>query len=238
MAACLGSFSAVSAVLAAGLQVSPVSLSISERSGVIRLHNTTSEPLRAQVRVYRWTQADAEDRLEATDNLLASPPFLDIAPYDGQVVRLVRREMGDPATEPCEIAYRLRVDELPRPATEALPGLRYRLSYSVPVFVTAERCRDAEPRLSWQFESDGGRAVLVVTNSGSRTAQLAGAAIVGPDGQRETLNPGLIGYVLPGSRMVFAVGRGLRIPADGASFEVMVNGNKVERTWPLAAADR
>lgn len=122
-----------SAAHAQGLQVSPVSLEITERSGVLRLGNGSDGQLRAQVRVYRWLQSDGEDRLVETDELIASPPFVQVEPDAEQVIRLVR--FGDEALamSECERSYRVVVDELPGDPGKAQTGLQYVLRYSVPV---------------------------------------------------------------------------------------------------------
>ncbi|MBB4147180.1 fimbrial biogenesis chaperone [Sphingobium scionense] len=217
-----------------GLQVSPVLLKIVERSGVIWLINSTSQPIRAQIRVYRWSQAEAADKLIATEDVLASPPFVEIGGQQRQVVRLVRRSMAPAAASDCEQAFRLKIDELPDPRQPAdANGLRYRLSYSVPVFLTTRSCGRTAPNLNWNLAS---RDRITVENSGGTHAQLSGAVVVQPDGRRDPIAPGLIGYVLPGSRMSFALRAFPGATLRGGNFEVMVNGRKVTRPLPRASS--
>lgn len=133
----LGFLAFTSSVSASGLQVSPVSLTLTERSGVLWLSSTPDQPVRAQVRVYRWSQSGGEDHLTISNDLQASPPFLDVSSSGRQLVRIVRRTVDDPAA-PCEQTYRLGVDELPQPPRGAATTLetKYLLSYSVPVFLS------------------------------------------------------------------------------------------------------
>src|SRR5690606_27632881 len=92
----------------------------------------------AQVRVYRWTQVDGQDVLEATRDLAISPPMLEVASGGEQLVRVVR--LG-PAPAATEASYRVVVDELPVAAVDAADGgegLRFVLRYSIPVFVASQ----------------------------------------------------------------------------------------------------
>ena len=69
------------AAVAASLQVSPISLEFSpeEQAQGIWLSNTGTVPLRAQVRVQQWSQADGSDQLAPARDMTASPPMLEIA---------------------------------------------------------------------------------------------------------------------------------------------------------------
>ena len=60
---------------AASLSVVPISVDVVRPAtiGTVTLRNRESRPLPAQVRVFRWTQVDGEDRLEPTDDVVASP---------------------------------------------------------------------------------------------------------------------------------------------------------------------
>src|SRR5688572_24135268 len=67
--------------LAGSLQVTPISLEFApeEQAQGLWLSNSGTQPIRAQVRVQQWTQADGTEALAATDALVASPPILEIA---------------------------------------------------------------------------------------------------------------------------------------------------------------
>lgn len=208
---------------ASGLQVEPTSVTITERSEEMWLVNTGDAPLQAQVRVYRWVQDGEGERLEPTADLLASPPMAQLAPGARRLVRLV----STGATS-CEDTFRLAIDELPAPQTETA-GLRYVMHYSVPVFVTPKRCEAIAPQLAWRIETQGGVARLAVSNDGTMHAQLADLTFVGADGQRTTLTPGLLGYVLAGARMDFALAPGAEIFARGGTIEAQVNGIRIEQ---------
>ena len=78
---------------AAGLQVSPTSLSLpaKQRAGIFTLGNTGSEPLTAQVRVYGWSQDEkGNEVLTPTDAVIASPPMVKLEAGAKQQFRVIR----------------------------------------------------------------------------------------------------------------------------------------------------
>lgn len=209
---------------AQGLQVSPVSVTIEERASILRLANVDERPLTAQVRVFRWLQDDEGDILEATEEVLASPPFVRIAPDSEQVIRLVRFSGEALDMADCERSYRVIVDELPTMVPEQQSGLQYLLRYSVPVFLRDADCTASEPVLDWSIGVSGGNASLNVVNSGEMRAQLARVTYITPDGERIPLNEGLMGYVLAGSHRQFGLTQGISAFVAGGQIEVWVNG--------------
>lgn len=213
---------------ASGLQVEPTSVTITERSEEMWLVNTSDEPLQAQVRVYRWVQDANGERLEPTEDLLASPPMAQLAPGGRRLVRLVSA-----GAKSCEDTYRLAIDELPAPRTETA-GLRYVMHYSVPVFVTPKRCETIAPQISWRIDAQGGAARLTVSNGGTMHAQLADLTFIGANGVRTPLTPGLLGYVLAGAQMGFALAPSAETFAGGGTIEALVNGTRIEQ--PVAPA--
>lgn len=219
---------------AEGLQVAPVAVTIPERSGVVWLTNQGTAPMRAQVRVFRWSQHDGEDVLAETTDLVASPPFVSINPGSQQVVRLVRQ--GEAASDParCEQTFRIIVDELPAADRPASTGLQYALRFSVPVYLTSPRCADSAPVLTWHIERTGDGVALVVANGGQAHAQLADLAMVDAAGNRTDLGAGLVGYVLPGQQRRFTLSSAPAALADRGTVEVSVNGSRVVAPVSLA----
>lgn len=215
---------------ASGLQVAPVGLEFAPSSTAqgVWLTNTGNDTLRAQVRVFHWTQADGKDVLTPTQGLVASPPMLNLQPAAQQLVRVIRT--GGPVASPDEDAYRLLIDELPQPEKESKSSVRYILRYSVPAFVETPGSVDAAPALIWSLQRDGEGFALVARNTGSRHAQLSDASLQSTGGKPITLSTGLLGYVLPGSTMRWP----LKVPAaqlgNGTLLKVTVNGKPFEQT--------
>ena len=224
LAAALGACPAP--LLASGLQVEPVSVTMDQRSGIIWLTNSGDAPLEAQVRVHGWAQGPQGDRLDPSEALLASPPIVRIPAGGRQMVRLVSG-----AALACEDTFRLAIDELPD-ARPSASGLRYVMHYSVPVFVTRRGCPDIAPQLSWQIATDPAGLRLVVENSGQMHAQLAQAAFIDARGRRTELAPGLLGYVLAGARMTFTLPPPAEAAPQGGRIEILVNGKRTSQSLP------
>lgn len=180
----------------ATLQISPVTVDLpsDENASGITLRNEGDRPLYGQVRVFRWDQSNGNDTLTPTQELVASPPLIQIAAQADQLVRLVR---ATPAPIAVEQSYRILIDELPPPDTTPTNGVTIRLRYSVPVFVEPAGAAE-RPNLSWHLARDGHGWVLRVDNSGAKRAQIAAVQLVNGAGKVYEINKGLLGYALAG----------------------------------------
>ncbi|MBR8044530.1 molecular chaperone [Burkholderia multivorans] len=180
---------------AASLQISPVTIEFGpdDTATGITLRNPGDRPVYGQVRVFRWDQTDGHDTLIPTQDLIASPPMIQVGTQGDQLIRVVRTARAAPGTEQ---SYRLLIDELPQPGEAPTNGVSIRLRYSIPVFV--EPAGDGAPRLDWTLLRDNGGWVLRVRNAGGRRAQLASVRLVTADGRAYSLTQGLLGYALAG----------------------------------------
>lgn len=215
-------------LLAAGLQIAPVSLTIpaDKKADEIWLRNSSNEVVHAQVRVYRWSQSQGEDVLAPDGGMMASPPMVQIEPGKQQLVRLVRMgPMAAPSAD--ERTYRLLIDELPIKKDKGKgKGLDFVFRYSVPVFIAGTA--PAKPVLAWSMQQSGKHAGLVVTNSGNSHAQLADISFTPPGGKTTTVAGGLAGYVLSGQyrNIPLTVSPGLF--TKGGTFTSLINGVKAD----------
>ncbi|MBK3809088.1 MAG: molecular chaperone [Paraburkholderia nemoris] len=181
---------------AATLQISPVMVDMSADANAtgITLKNPGEKPLFGQVRVFRWDQASGEDTLTPTQDLVASPPLIQIGAHADQLVRLVRTT-AQPSN--AEQGYRVLIDELPEPDAAPTSGVTIRLRYSVPVFV--EPSVDiGQPKLSWHLSRGAQGWLLRVDNSGKKRAQIAAVQLIDNAGNAYVINKGLLGYALAG----------------------------------------
>ena len=224
---------------AGGLQVSPVSLTLaaSQNAEGLWLSNTGDNGVNAQVRVYRWTQEGGEDKLTPSRGLVISPPMLQLAAGDRQLVRAIR--LGAPPSGPgaAQEAYRMIIDELPVD-TAGKKGVQFVLRYSVPVFVEPAGAAAAPAQLSWAIRREGDKPMLEVANSGGTHAQLANLSFTDAAGHRTELTPGLLGYVLPGAQMRWALKPAAKVFAGGGTLETMVNGQTVQQKISLVDSPR
>jgi len=78
--------------MASGLQVAPVTLSLqpSQNADGLWLSNTGDNVIHAQVRVYHWAQDANGDQLTLSQGLVISPPILQLAVGEQQLVRVIR----------------------------------------------------------------------------------------------------------------------------------------------------
>lgn len=222
---------------AGGLQVSPVSVTLTakETADGLTLSNVGDATVHAQVRVYRWRQGGEGDVLEPSAALAISPPMVSLEPGASQLVRVIRTGPA-PAAGAAEDSYRIVVDELPVVDPDG-GGLTFVFRYSLPVFVEPTGV-EVEPELEWKLVELNGAVGLEVRNTGRKHAQIADVAVRWSDGERTELAPGLLGYALAGSSMTWATAEPWRAGASIGSLEVRINGQEARPHLLLAAASR
>jgi fimbrial chaperone protein len=127
---------------AASLQVTPLLVHVAApgAASTVTLRNEGPRPINAQVRVFRWTQANGEDVLQPTNAVVASPPIVNLGSRIDYAVRIVRATR-QPITR--EEAYRLVIDELPDAASRKSGTVAIVLRHAIPVFFTPQ---DQAPR--------------------------------------------------------------------------------------------
>jgi fimbrial chaperone protein len=81
---------------------------------VLTVHNEEDTPVLVQATVLAWQQVNGEDQLDATRDLLVTPPVFTLAPKSDQVLRVALR--GQASAER-ELDYRLLLAEVPGPPT-------------------------------------------------------------------------------------------------------------------------
>ncbi|MBE3027461.1 molecular chaperone [Janthinobacterium sp. BJB1] len=194
-------------VQGANLQISPVTLNFRAEQGAagINLQNLGDQPMYGQVRVFAWDQRDGEETLVATQELVASPPIVEIAANSRQTIRLVRAQAGPVAQEK---TYRVLIDEVSRDDDTGRSGVDIRLRYSVPVFVLPAGAPGKEA-LDWQVFRDKGEWMLRIRNSGNVHAQIGAMTLTNPAGKEFVISKGLFGYVLAARMRVW------RLPVTG-----------------------
>jgi fimbrial chaperone protein len=198
--------------------VDPV-LSGTQQATALWLENKGQAPVTLQVRSLTWSQADGADVTADQDEVIASPPIATVGPGQRQLVRIIRRQ---PAVVAQERSYRLFVDELPSPPGSGGAGASAQLSvkmrYSIPLFVQPAPVAPA-PRLSARVTVRGAERVIEIANSGSGRARLTELR-VGSGQHQRVVQPGLVGYVLPGATMAWPLPAG----ESASGLTVAVNG--------------
>lgn len=189
--------SGVTGAAAASLRVSPVLIDVVApgAAAALRLRNGGQRPTHAQIRVFRWEQVGGQERLVPTNDVVASPPIVQLQPGKEYVVRVVRLSKRPVRSEE---SYRLLVDELPQPKGSIGGAVNLAVRQSIPVFF-GPNDRSAPP-LDWSVERAGDQVSVVVRNGGNRRARISELALAA-GGRRASFGDGLVGYALAGSTM-------------------------------------
>jgi fimbrial chaperone protein len=198
---------AAAPAFAGHLEVSPVGFVLppSQKVDKLTLTNHNEIPTQMQIQAFVWTQIDGKNVETPTTAIRFSPSIVEVPAKGQQIVRVIR--MSPPV--PGEAQYRIKVSELP---PKEIPGVRKAgavllLTYNLPLFY---RPTGAQASLAMRWEGKE----LVVKNSGNSTGKLSA---IGPASAAAWV-PGLVGYILPGSEMRFAM------PATAPSVNITVNG--------------
>lgn len=220
---------AVATAASAGpLVIAPTTVAIeSGRHGaLVSVENASDEPVDLQFRAYDWDQVGGQDRLAPADGLIVSPAIATVPAHGRQVFRVLQTGPA-PAPGAPERAWRLRLNELPRPGAAAVA---VNLEFLLPVFQGAA---DAAPRLAWRWEPDGR---VTVTNAGNRRARLTRLALSRPGGPAVDLAGAAATYLLSGASRTFAPAAGRIVPA-GATLIATGDAGTLDAA-PVAVAAR
>jgi fimbrial chaperone protein len=202
---------------AAILEVAPVRLQFepTQQGQELKLSNTGSVAVDAQVRVMTWTQENGQERLTPVPagEVVASPPIMHIESGKQQLVRVIRVHPTAPSSE---LSYRVLIDELPKRGLPNGTGVVVLMRYSIPVFVRtasqpapSQQKNAAAPRTDLSrvhaqvVAGPDGKAQLRVSNDGGHALRISALSTVTPGGQIQNVNSGLVGYVLAGQRMAW-----------------------------------
>jgi fimbrial chaperone protein len=182
-------------VLAGSFSVAPIRLEVRtpRRAVSLEVQNTGERPAQVQVERYRWlADGGGDDTLEATEDIVATPPIFTLAPGQKQIVRVLLFGEQDPRREG---AYRVILQEtaLNDPPPNAVQAL---LRISMPLFVIPP---GVSPNVEWSVEQADGKTWLAFENTGTAHAQITEARTeAGEDVAAR-------GYLLPGEKRRVAV---------------------------------
>lgn len=182
-------------VLAGSFSVAPVRLDVKmpRRAVSFEVQNTGEQPSQLQVERYRWVaDKGGDDQLEATDDVVATPPIFTLSPGQKQIVRVLVMGEIEPTREG---TYRVILQEtaLNDPPPNAVRAL---LRISIPMFITPP---GAKANVVWSMERGGERWWLVMENLGNAHAQITAAR------HESGVAISAAGYLLPGEKRRVAV---------------------------------
>jgi fimbrial chaperone protein len=187
---------------AGSLQVEPVLVDVTApgAASTVTLRNEGTTPIDAQIRVFRWSLVDGQEKLEPTDDVVASPPSVTLTPKGQYIARIVRVSKQPVAGEE---SYRLMVDQLPDLAQQKNGAVNLLVRYSIPVFFGAANKKN--PTVAWSLAVKGDKVTLMARNSGDRRLRISALTVRDASGRSISLGTGLAGYALGQSTKVWTV---------------------------------
>ena len=234
LAACL---CAASPAIAGPLQVEPVLVEVATpgAASTITLRSDGSAPVDAQIRVFRWSQTNGEERLEPTDEVVASPPAVSLKGGSPHVVRIVRVKKAPIVREE---SYRLVVDQLPNLAQQRSGTVNMILRHSIPVFFKPQST--TSPSVAWSVGLAAGKLALTARNTGERRLRISALEIRDSSSRTIAATRGLVGYVLGGSTMRWMLPAGQRDLAQGGRVSIIAQGDTgpIHASAPVASSGR
>ena len=206
---------AISPSQAQSLKVSPFMIDLPQggASTIVTLETDKKEGVAVQARVFRWSQADGEDKLEKTEDVVVSPPVLTVRSGVSSTIRLVRVAKSPVSGEE---TYRIFIDEIPDRKNLQAGSVALAIRQSVPVFFAGI---DARPgSIAWRAVERRGKLVLEASNAGQKRVKLLRLAVTDEKNHDLVKNGGLA-YVLGGQTKAWelsgaAAGKTLTIKAE------------------------
>jgi fimbrial chaperone protein len=158
------------------------------------VRNDGDQPSVVQAQLVAWSQADNDDKLEPTNDLIASPPIFTVPAGGSQILRVALRRAPDPMVER---TYRILVTEVPGRPQPGFTGAQFSLKISLPIFVEAAAAKTA-PKLEWTAKKlPSGELALTLANSGGRHVQVHSFELLNEQAAVDAAHASMF-YVLPG----------------------------------------
>jgi fimbrial chaperone protein len=175
------------------LRVSPVTIELpaGAESAVFTLGTDSKEGVAVQARIFRWSQAGGEDKLDKTEDVVISPPVLTVHGGTPSTLRLVRVAKTPVSGEE---TYRVLIDEIPDRKKLQSGSVALQVRQSVPVFFAGFDARRGS--ITWKAVERHSKLVIEATNGGQRHIRVNTLAVT--DEKNRDLLKGGWGYVLNG----------------------------------------
>jgi fimbrial chaperone protein len=171
-----------------------VELSSSAVTGAVTLRNQEATPVVVQAEALLWEQADGQDQLTPTRDVMVSPAVFTVPANGSQLVRVALRRAADPGRE---LSYRLILTEVPPKAAPGASGLNVALRLSLPVFVAPAAA--ATPKLDWSAARNGdGALVITARNSGTAHTRVLSFNVAPAADAAAAIVQDVAAYILPG----------------------------------------
>jgi fimbrial chaperone protein len=216
---------------AGSLQVEPVLVDIVApgAASTVTLRNEGTTGVDAQIRVFRWSIVNGKEKLDPTDDVVASPPSVTLTPKGQYVVRIVRTSKQPVAGEE---SYRLLVDQLPDLSQQRNGAVNLMVRYSIPVFFGASNKKN--PTVAWSVAANGDKITLTAHNSGDRRLRISALSLRDAAGKSLSFGNGLAGYALGQSAVSWTVPRHGFTPNGSISVTAQSDGGPIQAVASIA----
>src|SRR3954454_22091537 len=216
---------------AGSLQVEPVLVDIVApgAASTVTLRNEGTTGVDAQIRVFRWSIVNGKEKLDPTDDVVASPPSVTLTPKGQYVVRIVRTSKQPVVGEE---SYRLLVDQLPDLSQQRNGAVNLMVRYSIPVFFGAPNKKN--PTVAWSIATSGDKVTLTARNDGERRLRISALSLRDASGRKLSFGNGLAGYALGQSAVSWTVpGHGF-MPNGSVSVTAQSDGGPIDAMASIA----
>lgn len=191
--------------LASKMAVSPVVMRgpAAQTVQLVHMANKGSTATTYQVSVYAWHQDGEQERIEATREVMAYPPMLEVAPGATRGIRLVKLAPGPGH-------YRVLLRQVPKKMAGG--GIQRLMNYDLPLIFEVGKAPIA---LQASHKGNG----LLITNTGQHAVQLTELGAGG-----KVWKQGMLGWLLPGGAKAFpyAAPGTVQVKADGKPLTLTV----------------
>src|SRR6185437_830830 len=171
----------------------------------------------------RWSLVHGEEKLEPTDDVVASPPTVVLAPNAKNIARIVRVSKQPVVGEE---SYRLLVDQLPDLSQQRNGAVNLMVRYSIPVFFGASNKKS--PTVAWSVATQGDKVILTAHNSGDRRLRISALSLHDANGKSVSFGNGLAGYALGQSAISWTVPRHGFSPSGSISVHGQSDGGPIQ----------
>lgn len=192
-----------------------------DRATALTIVNEGDAPLVLQTEMYRWSQtATGQEELTPAEEVVLSPPIIQLGPKARQVVRLAR---VSPINSPVQQTFRVIVREVPDAAAVAASDQTpLALAVSLPIFITP---RGAKAKLVCELRRGEGTAtVMQCENTGNAYAQIRQVTL--SRGSQELFQTDTGVYVLHGTKRTIGLPLTERLTPGGYTLKVTTDDNQ------------
>ena len=164
--------------------VAPIRLDFNAKitSGILTVSNGTSDKINYQIKAFEWTQdAEGKDKYTETIDIIFFPRMMTVEPGDKKIIRA---GMKVPRADR-EKAYRLFIEEIPKPQKAEGAHITFAIRFGVPIFF--KPVKEEFKGVIEKMAMDKGLLAVPIKNTGNSHFVIQTIAIKGISSDKETV---------------------------------------------------